>query len=164
MAVAIPWISLALTAVGTGVAVKGSLDAAAASEKAGEFNEAVAKNQAQAESDKAAYEAQRIRKRNLVLLGKQRAAYAKSGVNLSGSALDVMFDSSMEGELDALAAQYTGATAAGFYRSKGQLARMEGDNAAAASRYHAYGTLLTGAGRISQRVYDSRQNNPTFED
>lgn len=160
MAVAIPWITLALTAAGTGVAVKGSLDAAAASEKAGKYNEALSNNQAIAESDKASFEAARIRKRNLVLLGKQRANYAKSGVNLSGSALDVIYGSSLEGELDALTTQYSGETAAGYYRSRGVLARMQGSNAAAANRASAYGTILTGAGRLGRQY----SNNPSFED
>lgn len=160
MAVALPWIALAVTAAGTGVAVAGQLEQADAAEKTGEYNKKVAENQALAESDKAAYEAARIRKRNLVLMGKQRAAFAKSGVNISGSALDVIYDSALEGQLDSMAAGYAGATAAGYYQSRGQLAGMEGRNAATASRYRAAGTLLTGAGS----AYQQYQNDPYFED
>lgn len=165
MAVAIPWIGLALSAVGTGVAIKGGIDQAKASEEAGEFNAKVAENNAKAEQDRAQFEAQQIRKRNLVMLGKQKSAFAKSGVNLSGSALDVMFDSESQGELDVLAAVYGGNLGANYQRSRGQLARTAGQNAATAARYGAASTALTGLGQgASQYSRMSRRNNPTFED
>lgn len=168
MAVALPWIGLALTAVGTGVAVKSSLDQAKAAEEAGDFNAKVAENNAKVEQDKAQLEAQQLRRRNLVMLGRQRAAFAKSGVNLSGSALDVMFDSETQGELDVQSALWGGNLGANFYRSRGQLARLEGQNAATAARYGAASTALTGLGQgVSQyqrnRSYSNRRN-PTFED
>lgn len=161
MAVALPWISLALTAVGTGVAVAGSLEQAEVAEKAGKFNEAVANNQAKAEQDRAQFEAARLRKRNLVLLGKQRAGFAKSGVNLGGSALDVIYDSELEGQLDVLNSLYSGAVGANYQRTRGQLARMEGQNAATAARYGAASTFLTGVGR---GVSQYQRNSPYFED
>lgn len=162
--VAIPWISLALTAAGTGVAVAGKLEAASAAREAGRFNAKVAENNAKAEQDKAQFEAQQIRKRNLVMLGKQKAAFAKSGVNLSGSALDVMFDSESQGELDVLAAVYGGNLGANYQRSRGVLAGLEGRNAATAAMYGAASTALTGIGQGAGQFSRTSKRNPTFED
>lgn len=54
------------------------------------------------------YDASRIRDRNKRLEGEQRAAVGKSGAEISGSAQDVMLDSAIQGELDALVTEYIG--------------------------------------------------------
>lgn len=146
---AIAWIGLAISAVGAGVAVHGQIRQAEAAEDAADYNAAVAEQSAKAEQDKAQYEAQRIRKRNLLMLGKQKAAFAKSGVNISGSALDVIYDSELEGELDVLATLYSGSFGANYQRARGRLAKMEGRNAATVARYGAASTFLTGTGRLA---------------
>lgn len=57
----------------------------------------------------AEYEATLIRSDLKRALGAQRAQFGSSGVQLSGSARDVQYDSALQGELDAKAAQYSGA-------------------------------------------------------
>lgn len=161
MAVAVPFIALALTtAVGTGVAVYAAKEQGKAAEEAGKFNEAVARNDALAQSQQAQYEANQARRRSLIMSGRQRAAYAKSGVTLSGSADDVMYDSEIQGELDALAALYTGKVRSNYATSSGQLARLEGDNAKTASNFHAAGSLLTGAGQFAQQYQSYQSSKP----
>lgn len=54
------------------------------------------------------YEADRIRDRNKRLRGAQVVRVAKSGIMLEGSPSDVIYDSAVQGELDALAAEYIG--------------------------------------------------------
>lgn len=158
--------ALALTAAGTGVAVSSSLEQAAAAEKAGKFNEQVAQNNAIAAQQQAQFEARQVRKHNLVLLGKQRAAVGKSGTLLSGSAAAVIDSSVTEAELDRLATLYTGRAQSSYYRTQGQLAGMEANQRATAARYQAAGSLLTGlgnmAGTASNTNFGSTRNNPTF--
>lgn len=159
MPVAIPWIGLALTAVGTGVAVAGQQEQAAAQEKAAEYNAAVAENNATAQKQAAQYEADKLRKRQLILMGKQKAAFAKSGVE-SGFG-DVFYDSALEGELDRLAVLYSGNVAAANQRAGAELYRAEGRNAKTSGMYRSAGTLLTGAGQMAGQY--QRINNPSFD-
>lgn len=154
MAQAIPFIVLAVAAAGTAVAVHGQIEQAEAAEKAGKYNEAVARNNAQAAADQARFESERIRKRNMVILGRQKAAIAKAGILDTGSTLDVFFDSAVEGELDRMAALYSGDLRSGFYTSQGQLARMEGDAQKRANYYRAGGTLLSGVSGMVGSSYN----------
>jgi hypothetical protein len=167
VAVAVPFIALALTAAGTGVAVASSIEQAKAAEKAGKYNEAVARNNAQAAADQARFEADKIERRNRLILGRQKAAIAKAGILDTGSTLDVFEDSAMQGELDRMAALYSGDLRSGYYQSQGQLARMEGNSAARANYYRAGGSLLSGIGGTAS-AYDtyrkSQNTGPTFED
>lgn len=158
MAVALPWIALAVTAVGTGVSVAGQQEAAAAQEKAAEYNAAVAENNAIAQKQAAQFESEKLRKRQMLLLGKQRANLAKSGIS-SGFG-DVLYDSALEGELDRLAVLYTGSVAANNQRASAELSRAEGRNARTAGFYRSAGTILTGAGQMAGQY--GRINNPRF--
>lgn len=162
MAVALPAIAVALTAVGTGVAAYGAVSQGQAAKEAGHFNAQVARNQATAEQQRADFEAQAVRRRNTIVAGQQRAAFAKAGVDLTGSAEDVIYDSAIQGEIDRMAALYGGATAAGYYRSRAKLSVFEGDQAASASYFNAGGTVLTGAARGVQTYNNAYINNPRF--
>lgn len=151
---AVPYFVIAGTLAamaGTGVAVASSIEQAEAAEKAGKYNEAVAENNAQAAADQARFESERIRKRNMIILGRQKAAIAKSGILDAGSTIDVFMDSATEGELDRLAALYGGDVRAGYYQSQGKLARAEGDAMKRAGYYRAGGTLLSGIGAAADR-------------
>lgn len=158
---AIALAAVAISAVGTGVAVAGQIEAAKAAEEAGKYNEKVARNNAQAAAQQAQYEADRIRKRNIVILGRQKAAIAKAGILDTGSTLDVFLDSAVEGELDRMAALYGGSLRSTNYLSQGRLARMEGDAAKRAGYYRAGGTLLTGAGNVVSGAGNVAQYNST---
>ena len=69
----------------------------------------IAEQDAQSARSTAAYNADRIRAHVARLSGTQRAAFAKSGVTLDGSAADVMYDTAMQGELEALVEKHAGA-------------------------------------------------------
>lgn len=95
---------------------------AAVTTKAGEYNAAIAGNNAvilenaaivsmqdaQRSRQQSQYEADRIRDINKRFKGRQIAAIAKSGILLEGTPSDVIFDSAIQGELDALASEYIG--------------------------------------------------------
>jgi hypothetical protein len=153
-------IGIAIAAAGTGVAVAGQIEQAEAAEKAGKYNQAVADNNALAAQQQAKFEADRISKRNRIILGRQKAAVAKAGILDTGSTLDVFFDSAVEGELDRMAAIYSGQVRSGYATTQGQLARMEAESQKRASYYRAGGTLLSGTGQAATTF--ARDVYPTF--
>lgn len=142
-------IAVALAAVGTGVSAYAAVAQGQAAEDAGKFNAAVAANDATNAQNQANFEATQIRRRNAIRGGSDRAAFAKGGVDISGSAQDVLFDNAIQGELDVMAAQYGGAARAQYYTSKGALAKFEGRQAASAGVLNAGSTILTGASRAA---------------
>jgi vacuolar-type H+-ATPase subunit E/Vma4 len=146
MAVALPVIALALTAVGTGVAAYGQVQAGNKAEDAAKASQAAENMNAQAAMNAAALDAKQVRRRNLLRLGEQRSVAAKSGVLIDDSTADVIYDTSIQGELEAQSALYSGATAAAYSRSRGSIARLEGKNAKSASRISAAGTVIGGLG------------------
>ena len=211
MAVAVPYLvaaSLATSAVGTYVAVKSSRDAAADSRTVGQLNaqnalqygeenaqaalqqgEAqaqLAEKQALASRLQADAEAISIRRQNQRVQGTQRVSYLKSGVTLSGSAADVIYDSAIEGELDALNAQYRGRMASQYSRDQAaysrdqakqqasllrsrsrmdaQSALYEGNSRSNAYKAQATGQLLSGIGNMTSTAasYGMWKAGPQF--
>jgi len=92
--------------------------------------------------------------------GSQRAAVAKSGVELSGSSLDVIEYSAEQQELDALILRYAGESRAlarerdaAMARLNASTLRAEGQVVRKSGRASAAGTLLTGGiGALGQYV------------
>lgn len=153
MPVALPFIALALTAVGTGVAVSGALSQGKAAEDAAKYNAKVEENNALAAQQQAEAEARQIDRQNRIRAGSQRAAYGKAGVDLS-SLNDVYYDTGQQGELESLSALYAGATQSQFYNSRAVGARFEGQNARSASNINAASSLIGG---LAQGTYIANQ-------
>src|SRR6185369_12251552 len=83
-----------------------------------------------------------------------RATVGSSGVEMSGSPLDVLAESARQAELNALNIRRAGALEA-----QGQL--IAGKNAQTASRYNAAGTLLTQGYKITNQAIDlNRKRKP----
>lgn len=143
---ALPLIAVALAAVGTGVGVYGAVAQGDAAKDAGKRQQDIANQNAKAEQAAAALEAGQIRRRNLLRLGSQRAGAAKSGVLIDDSAMDVITDSAIQGELEALSAIYSGSSSAAAHRNRGSLAAWEGRRARSASYINAGSTLIGGIG------------------
>lgn len=101
-------IGVVIAAAGAATSAVRANQQADAQQKAFEYNAAVERNNAILAKRESGFQADRIRKRNRILLSRQKATYAKGGVALDGTPEDVIFDSAIEGELDALAALYTG--------------------------------------------------------
>ena len=164
MPVALPLIAVALTAVGTGVAVAGQIQAGNNAEDAAKASQQAENQNAQAAMNAAALDAQQVRRRNLLRLGEQRAVAGKSGVLIDDSAADVIYDTSIQGELEAQSALYSGATSAAYSRSRGSIARLEGKNAKSASRIQAAGTLIGGLGSAATKYSDYRASRAPKKD
>lgn len=154
--------AIATAAISAGVGAYAAVSAGDAQKDASDYQAGIDRNNAEVANQKATYEAERQRKRNLMLRGRQAAAYAKSGVEISGSAEDVMYDSEIEGHLDLLATRYAGRIAASDYQAKARLSVAQGQNAATAGYLGASASLLGGIGRGAQLYGNSLRNNPRF--
>lgn len=165
-AVAIPIIygvAAAAAVAGTVVSVQAAKASAKAQEDSAEYasdiakyNAKVAENNALSAQQQAAYEADQIRRRNVQVLGRQRAMAAKAGVLISGSVADVIEDSSVQGELDVLTTLYSGAMQANYYKSQGTLSQSEskfqqfvGKTAKVQGQYAVAGGIASGVGNLA---------------
>lgn len=145
-------VGVALAVVAAGVGTYSAISNAQAQKEAADFNEKIATNNAASANIQAAEEARRIRQRNLHLLATQRVAGAKAGIDISsGSFQDVVYDSSIQGEMDALSALYTGKVSAGSDLMRAKLFKMEGDNAVTQGYFNAGSAILSGAGSAVSR-------------
>jgi len=152
-------IATAVVLAATAVSAYSSSASAAAQQDAAKFNAAVQRNQALAATEQSSFDAQRIRDRNLRLMATQQAAYTKSGVAISGSAQDVMYDSQIQGEMDSLAALYTGRVSADSATARARLSSMEAANAERAGVWGTAGTVLGGVSSAGSLVSTSVTRN-----
>lgn len=109
-----------------------------------DYNAKVAKNGAVAARQEAEAQASLIRTRNLRIRGASEAAASKSGVTLSGSVSDVLNDSAIQGEMDALTSIYKGYRGAQSGLAQAELDRYQGREAGSIAGYGATSTLIGG--------------------
>lgn len=155
--------ALAVSAAAAAAGTYSSISQGKQAEAAGKYNAKVERNNALTATREAQFQADRIRKRNRLIAGKQRAAYVKSGIDLSGSAEDVMLDSATEGELDVLSRQYAGSSAATSFTARSRLFGSEAAAAGRAGYVGAAGALLGGAAKAGN-IYSNYayHNQPEF--
>jgi len=153
------WIPVALTVASAGVSAVGQIQAANADAEARRYNARVAemnaelsRRRAKDAAERGARDEQRKRQEIAALKGKQQAALAANGVDLSfGSPLDTIVDTAMLGELDALTIRRNAANESYDYlvqaengRADAVLNRMGADAAQTGGYLQAAGTLLGG--------------------
>lgn len=134
-----------LLVASTAVSAGGAIYQGQQQKKAAEFNAQVAERNAVAAQNKAKYDEGIHRDRVKALLSKQRAIIGKSGLQLEGSPLLALLDTTEQGELDALAIRHGGDVQAARYRSSATASRMQGSAARTGSYLKAGSTLLSGA-------------------
>jgi hypothetical protein len=123
-----------------------------------EMNAKIADNNARDALERGKIEEQNKRREVSMLTGRQRAAMAANGVDLSfGSPLDTLVDTAMLGELDALTIRSNSAREAYNYKVNAENSRADGRlslaNAKAAKTggyLSAMGTVLGGAGDVGK--------------
>lgn len=168
MAMAVGIVSLISTAAGVFMQSQAARQQAEASNRANEYNAqiqernaAIAEMQAVSAEERGA-EAERLhRERVSGLKGSQRVAAAASGVLVDvGSPLEVLQDTAILGELDALTIRSNAAreawgfrTQAGGYTAQARLSRAKRRDPGAALTT----TLLTGASRLGSQYLNYRQ-------
>lgn len=160
----------ALTIGSTLLGAAGQIQQAQASASASKYNAQVADMNAKISERRAkdaiqrgAVEEQKKRQQVQQVLGKQQAAMAANGVDITfGSPLDTLVDTSVLGELDALTIRtntyreaYEYRVDAANKRSSATLDRMNAKAATTGGYLAAAGTILGGAGKAYQAAYDN---------
>jgi len=105
--------------------------------------------------------ADRIRARSRRLAGAQRARFAAAGIDLSGSAVDVQYDSAVQFEVDALTSIYQGFVKAASLRTAANSVRMQGRNVLIGSFFSAGSQLLPSLGGGTANT-GNPADNPSF--
>jgi len=162
------WMLGLISLMGMGISAYGQyregMDAAEASRYNADISRQNAEREAQMVEQSGAFDALQQRKQNRILSGTQKAAYGASGVELSGSPLDVMIQTAGEGELDANIMEWN-------YRNKAQAIRYAGQSQAyqdekAGDTYAASGmsrvgaTLLTSASKYYSPLSSATATKP----
>lgn len=160
MPVALAAIAAVSALAGAGVAAYGAIEQGNAAEEAGRRTQQAENANAQAAMEAASLEAGQVRRKNLLRLGSQRADAAKSGVLISDSANDVIYDTAIQGELEAQSVLYSGASAASYQQQRGVNARAAGNSAKSASYINAGSSVIGGIGK-SAAIYSDAM--PTFK-
>ena len=108
-----PMIAPIAAIIGTAIGVGGQIMAGQAQAKQGrqmqqaeDYNAQVSRQNAQAIQQSGKFEQDKAKRQQLLFTGRQRALTAASGVQFSGSPLDVMSDSIAESEMDMAAMRY----------------------------------------------------------
>ena len=135
-------------AIGTGMSAYGQIQQGKSQAAQAEYNAKLAKRNAKAAKENAVYEARQKRRGTARLIGKQRALYAKAGVTMEGSPLDVLQETAAQGEMDALMIERGYAQQETAYKSQAKLAKMRARNYKQQGYLAAGSTLLTGGGQM----------------
>lgn len=164
-------VMMALAALSTVVGAMGQVQQAQAQAAAAKYNAKVQKMNARVAERRAVdaierggIEEQRKRMEVARIKGQQQAAMAANGVDLSfGSPLDVMVDTAVMGELDALMIRsnayreaYDHKVNAANHRAGAQMSRLEANSALTGGYLGAAGTVLSGVGQMYK---DYKTNN-----
>ncbi len=128
----------------TGLQALGSFQQGQQMQQMGEYNAAVARNQAIASQQKADFDLSQHRRRAAQFKGSQRASMAATGGELLDMQ-DVIDMTETDLELEALGIRYGGTLNQQAAQQRGTLARLEGDVAKRKAFGEAGSTLLTGA-------------------
>jgi len=144
--------AVALEAIGIGTSLIGGLGGSNAEKRAAKNNALF--NEYQANVVDANAKEQETRYRRLVRrqMGAARAAVGGSGVQMTGSALEVIGDSAAEAELQALTIRYEGKIQAESFMRAARLGVSAGDARAHAMRLSSVGDTLIGTGRLIDKL------------
>lgn len=129
----------ALAAIGIGAGALGSIMQSKAAIAAGEDQSKASQLNAFELEDFGINESERIRREGRRALASQQLAYAKAGVTLDGSPLELLAQNAAEIEVEALNARRRAFRAA-------SLQRAEGESAFKAAKTKAAATLIGGLG------------------
>jgi hypothetical protein len=136
----------ALIIAGTAVQAIGAIQQGNAAKAAADYNASMLDRNAEIERSQANQREEAKRREVRQVLGQQRAAFAQSGGGMEGSAADVMQQSAINAELDALTLRYEGDIRARGMESEARMERFAGKQAQKAGYFKAAGSILSGAG------------------
>ncbi len=146
--VALPIIAMAVSAAGAAMSAYGQYRQGEAAKAAGSAAEDIAAANAEAIEKKTTYEEEMQRDKLKKIMGRQRALYAKAGVNINeGSPLLMLMETAEEGERDVQAIRYTGEVNRATALNQGRMAAFQGEQSYNAGMISAGSTFLTGLGQ-----------------
>lgn len=166
--IAVAAVSATSALASAGVGVYGAYRQAESQKQMSDWNSKVAQNSAFSAHQQGEAEANLVRTRGLKLMGAQQAAAGRSGVTLGGSVDSVMYDSSLQNELDQMSSLYRGELTSDRDLNQSISDQYSGSQAQANAPFQAAGSILTGVGAAGQSVAgyyasSSRLNNPEPE-
>lgn len=132
--------------IGGSFAAVGSLAQGAATGAELEFDAAVAEQNAVLAEQDAAFAEGRLRRESGRAISAQAAATGASGIAITGSPLEVMMDTAVQAEIDALNIRRRGEIEAGRFRAQAAFNREAADSAALGGLFGAGASLFTGFG------------------
>ena len=132
---------------------KGANQAARSAQQVAEYNAQVAENEAIVLQRQKTAEEATLRRQSERLIGTQRVAVGKSGIQMSGSALQALADTYFSQETDAARIQYASSIEQVQKQTEAALVRAQGAAQAAAFRVQGQQSLLGGfTGALSTGV------------
>lgn len=134
----------------TAVQAVGAIQQGNAAKGAADYNASVLEQNAAIERQQAGAREEAKRREARQVLGAQRAAFAQSGGGMGGSAADVMRQSGMNAELDALTLRYEGDLRARGLQAEAASERFAGKQAQTQGYFQAAGSILGGAGKYGE--------------
>ena len=142
-----------LASLGAGaVSAFSSIQQGRAANKAAQVTAAQQETQARETFEQGEAESDLLRQRGASLRGKNKAALAASGVDVTqGDALDLLDDQSTLVEEDAFAIRENARKGATSIAGQAQQTLQTGANAQGAGLGQAFGTILTTAGKVGSR-------------
>jgi hypothetical protein len=149
-------IAAAAVIAGSAISAYGSIRQGKKAEEAAEANAQIAEKDARMATEKAEYDAATSAKEYKVLMGRQKALYAKAGVSLNeGSPLLMMSYQAGEAERERQAILYGGKTAEQASLDRANLFRMTGSEAKKAGYITGGSTFLTSLGSAGLKMPSS---------
>jgi len=121
---------------------KGNMASAKAARQVGEYNAVVAENEKVLLQRATRQKEANLRKSAERLQGTQRVATAKSGIQMSGSALEALRDTFFNTELDAIGIRYAGSIEEAAKMNEAAMARATASAQSAQFKTAAYTSLL----------------------
>ncbi len=121
---------------------KGNMASAKAARQVGEYNAVVAENEKILLQRATRQKEANLRKSAERLQGTQRVATAKSGIQMSGSALEALRDTFFNTELDAIGIRYAGSIEEAAKINEAAMARASASAQSAQFKTAAYTSLL----------------------
>ena len=121
---------------------KGNMASAKAARQVGEYNAVVAENEKTLLQRATRQKEANLRKNAERLQGTQRVATAKSGIQMSGSALEALRDTFFNTELDAIGIRYAGSIEEAAKVNEAAMARATASAQSAQFKTAAYKSVL----------------------
>lgn len=146
----------ALIIAGTAARAIGAIQQGSAARAAGDYNATMLEQSAAVERQQTAAREDAKRREARMVMGSQRAAFAQSGGGMGGSAADVMQQSAINAELDALTLRYEGDLRARGMQTEAASERFAGRQAQRQGYFGAAGSILSGAGQYMGAQEDRR--------